>query len=411
MRVIIASPYPEGSINSIARSLHCNELQRLYVTLHGRRYTRVLDRLWGNPVWLSYQLNRRWGEFPVQTVEQVATAPEIARALLEHSPKKSWAAKVMYQGKRMFDERVSQRIEAEEYDVVVGMQGSCSRTLSRAKDMGRLTVLNHVNSHAETHNRMLQQLGGAPPGHHELIPDATVADETNELVAADVILVPSGYVARQLLVAGVAPQKIHVQPYGVDSTRFTPELSSRSGRERVRCLFVGGVSLRKGTGALLEAARQLVSRPVEFDLIGPLSRRGALDGAPGNVTYHGILSSSEVARAMQAADIFVFPTLDDACPLAVFEAMASGLPVIVTEHAGNSELISDGIDGILISPGDPGAISQAIDRLAGDPGLREMMGRAARSKVQATWTWRRHGAAVRRTIERLATSPTAIEGR
>ena len=99
--------------------------------------------------------------------------------------------------------------------------------------------------------------------------------------------------------------------------------------------------------------------------------------------------SKQIERFFAAADVFVFPTFFDAYGMVISEAMASGLPVITSRAAGAAELIEHGESGWLTAdPWDPDQIAEGLRTLAADPGLRQRMGAAARSKIEA-YTWDR----------------------
>jgi len=93
---------------------------------------------------------------------------------------------------------------------------------------------------------------------------------------------------------------------------------------------------------------------------------------------------AEVQRLFQSADLFVYPSLHEGSALAIFEAMASGLPVITTENAGS--MMRDGIDGYLVPLRDPDAIAQRIVELYRDPARRRALAMNARQRAeQFTW--------------------------
>jgi UDP-glucose:(heptosyl)LPS alpha-1,3-glucosyltransferase len=100
-------------------------------------------------------------------------------------------------------------------------------------------------------------------------------------------------------------------------------------------------------------------------------------------------SSKHIERFFAAADLFVFPTLYEPYGMVISEAMASGIPVITSRAAGAAELIEHGETGWLTAdPWDPDQIAVGLRALAADPGLRQRMGAAARSKIEA-YTWDR----------------------
>jgi glycosyltransferase involved in cell wall biosynthesis len=94
---------------------------------------------------------------------------------------------------------------------------------------------------------------------------------------------------------------------------------------------------------------------------------------------------------MAAADVFVFPTLFEGSAVVTYEALACGLPSIVTPNAG--AVVREGAEGMLVPAGDVERLAAAIERLGGDPALRAAMARAARRRA-LEFTWRRYHAAL-----------------
>jgi glycosyltransferase involved in cell wall biosynthesis len=154
---------------------------------------------------------------------------------------------------------------------------------------------------------------------------------------------------------------------------------------------VGCVCHGKGIGVLLQAARQLSRWPVRFQLLGPMRSPELMSGLPENVEWRHSVPHREVADAMRAADALVLPSIEDAYPLVTLEAMACGLPVVVSDNAGTSELITHGIDGLVVQAGQVGSLVAAVQRLVEDERGRRRMGDAARRKVEAGRTWHRYG--------------------
>jgi glycosyltransferase involved in cell wall biosynthesis len=148
--------------------------------------------------------------------------------------------------------------------------------------------------------------------------------------------------------------------------------------------------------------------PIRFRLIGPLVSAEVLNSMPENVDYEGATFPSGVADAMRGADLFVLPTLEDSFALVVFEAMACGLPVITTTQAGSSEMLANGVDSVVIPPGNAALLAEAIKLLLDDSALRHRIGIAGRSKVQVLHSWDVYGqqvlAAMRARRETLEVS-------
>jgi glycosyltransferase involved in cell wall biosynthesis len=156
-------------------------------------------------------------------------------------------------------------------------------------------------------------------------------------------------------------------------------------------LYVGQISHRKGVCVLVEAARRLRRRPVEFHVIGGIVSPDVLENLPENVQWKGPRLHVGVAETMRQADLFVLPSIEDAFGLVVLEAMASALPVVASDHVGASELITNGKDGLIVAAGDAGALANAIETLLERDDLRTRMGNAARARVEQGFSWDDYG--------------------
>ncbi len=145
----------------------------------------------------------------------------------------------------------------------------------------------------------------------------------------------------------------------------------------LRLLFVGGDFRRKGGLTILEAFRASLMQSCELDIV----TREDVDtsGLRGVRVHHGLKPNTpELTTLYAQADVFVFPTLADGLPLAIMEALSSGLPVITTAVGALREQVEDGVNGFVITPGDAGALAAATLRLVNDPALRANMAGAAR---------------------------------
>ncbi len=175
---------------------------------------------------------------------------------------------------------------------------------------------------------------------------------------------------------GVDANKVVVIPPGVDLDKWKTIRGTEPQRP-VRLLFVGGDFRRKGGDTLLKAFRDSLMRNCELDIV----TREQVDtqGLAGVRVHHGLGPNAPELMALYArADIFTFPTLADATPLAIMEAMASSLPIITTAVGALREQVEDGVNGFLIPPGDANALAGATLRLVSNPELRLQMSAAAR---------------------------------
>ena len=189
---------------------------------------------------------------------------------------------------------------------------------------------------------------------------------------------------------GADPAKIAVIYNGVDTNRFTPENQRFRGAIRARygipdsalvALFVGEYR-RKGLATVIDALGRLADPRLHLLAVG----RGDTALYQGLAEAAGIGKRAtfapparDIEQVFGAADLFAFPTYYEPFGMVVTEAMASGLPTLTSRRAGASELIEEGVSGLLLeSPGDAAELAEKIARLAADPALRRDMALKAR---------------------------------
>lgn len=157
-----------------------------------------------------------------------------------------------------------------------------------------------------------------------------------------------------------------------------------------RFVFAGRLVEAKGVTDLLAAFDAMRGRGVEarLDLVGSGPLQGAVDaaaGADGRIRALGQRSHTETLEIIAAADALVLPSHGEGSPLVVAEALALGTPVIGTAVGALPELLGE--DGLCVRPHDPGALSAAMERLAGDRGLWERLSAEGRARASERLTW------------------------
>ena len=186
-----------------------------------------------------------------------------------------------------------------------------------------------------------------------------------------------------------------VVPNGVDLKVFHPRPAGARGGGPIRCLAVARLVERKGLGELIRAFSLLQRGRFELEIVGdgPDERvlRELADrlGVAQEIRFSGSLLRAEVAERYRQADLFTLPSAAEAFGNVFAEALASGLPIVGSTVGGIPELVEPGVNGILVTPGDPLALSQAIAYLAEDSDLRESMSARNRAKAEATLDWSR----------------------
>lgn len=166
---------------------------------------------------------------------------------------------------------------------------------------------------------------------------------------------------------------------------------------RIRLLFVGFIRPEKGVEYLIRALPLVrADRPVELSIVGDAEQFDAERqrlialadelGVADKITWEGYASFGDPLFAhMDAADIFVLPTLSEGTPRVLVEARARSLPVVSTNVGGIPSSVTDGETGLLVPPRDPAALATAINRIISDTALRQKLIRAGRERVRE-WT-------------------------
>jgi glycosyltransferase involved in cell wall biosynthesis len=214
-------------------------------------------------------------------------------------------------------------------------------------------------------------------------------------LCATVITVSEAQRQAYLRAAGLDPTRVQTHLNGIDTEVFRPDpiaradLRAKLGLEPETVLFVTVAMLRpvKGVPDLLEAAALLRRQAprVRYVIVGDgperawLERRAAALGLEGVVFFAGALS--DVPSVLAAADVYVQPSLAEALPTSVLEAMAVCLPVVATSVGGVPEIVFPEQTGLLVPPGRPADLAAALARLL-DPAVRAAMGAAGRAWVE-----------------------------
>jgi len=182
-----------------------------------------------------------------------------------------------------------------------------------------------------------------------------------------------------------------IVPNGI---RDVPTTARRPDRQPTRILFLSNLVRSKGPLVLLDALANLRARGVEVTATFA-GGAGADDSAAlvekaarelPNVFYVGAVHGEAKSQLYASHDLFVHPTLDDAFPLVLLEAMQHGLPVVSTRVGAIPDIVVDGETGCLVEPGDSDALASRIARLVADSTLCERFSRAARTRYEAKFT-------------------------
>ncbi|MFO8003029.1 glycosyltransferase family 4 protein [Thioalkalivibrio sp.] len=205
----------------------------------------------------------------------------------------------------------------------------------------------------------------------------------------------------EFITAGVtADQVVHI-PNGVDLERFRPATAEeRSALRRQQALpdgpvviYTGRLVRYKGLRELLEAWRLITGHYRDACLVlvgeGGGDQQACEEELRESVETHNLSKSVRFTGAvdnvedwLRAADIFVFPTHDEAFGLSLVEAMACGLAAISTRVGGLADIVRDGENAVAVPPSSPARLAEALRSLLDDPGYRDRLGSAAREDAR-----------------------------
>jgi glycosyltransferase involved in cell wall biosynthesis len=223
--------------------------------------------------------------------------------------------------------------------------------------------------------------------------------QQEEWDGADAILCPSDFVAEGLALQGVSEGKLHIVPYGVEVEQYVVMRKSGRRHRPLHVLFVGAVTLRKGPQYLHKALKKLNPAKFSARMVGPVVIKEPYSGLLGErIELTGRLAHQEVRNHYRWADVFVFPSLCEGSATVIYEALASGLPVITTPNSGS--VVRDGVDGFVVPIRDAEAIADRLEILAENSDLLAQMAENARDRAQE-FSWEKYGERMISTIYKI----------
>ncbi len=292
--------------------------------------------------------------------------------------------------KKYLDWIVSRHLETGRYDLFHSWSGDCLRSLKVAKKRGIPSIVEIPTWHRDGGKEKVvrPKAAASPPERgfrferwkNRLLLQRKRFIQEYEL--ADLLLVLSERAAKTFRVRGFPEKKMFYLPRGVDVARFKP------GRrpEKFRAVFAGALIKRKGIQHVLEAWHRLNLPNAELWLVGfvheeakPFLNEFWCD----NIRVVGFVRDPE--NYLNQGTIHVFPSQWEGSAKVTYEAAACALPQITTREAG--DVVRDGLEGIIVKPGDVNAIAAALEHLHRHSEIVDKMGAAARRRVVENFTW------------------------
>lgn len=301
-----------------------------------------------------------------EDVGHVLTPSRWDRALVEYTPLRWSPGWKNYVINERYDRQVASVLEGP-LDRFMGFAGKSLRAFRRARELGATHLeLIAPNSHVENVARL----------HARAATDSGVADSwlnrtqlrktLQEYGLADRIYVHSDYVRDTFLAAGFSPAKLRRTDLQVDS-RFQPP-ARRPADDVFRVVYVGRLDATKGVPLLLDVFDRLDVPRKELTLVGGWATRAMRTFmAPWLRRTDVCHTPGDPLPALQAADVFVHPSYEDGFGYAPMEALACGVPVIVTEDTGMKEHVREGLNGFVVPTGSADALLDRLRTVAARP--------------------------------------------
>lgn len=235
----------------------------------------------------------------------------------------------------------------------------------------------------------------------------------------DHVVAVSDFVGDYLVSAGVPRQQVSTVATGIDLSRYVADPAAAGLRAELGlpadALLVGTVAIlrrKKGHAELLEAIPAVLARfpQTHFVFAGDGPQKENLDARIAELgladRVHLLGLRRDVVNVLQALDLFVLPTHQEALGTAFMEAGAMALPTVATRVDGVPEVVADGVSGLLVPVNDSAALAAAIRELLADPLRRRAMGEAAQNRIRARFSRQAMGAGMVACYQRLLDPPS-----
>ncbi|MEP6937057.1 MAG: glycosyltransferase family 4 protein [Chthoniobacterales bacterium] len=323
--------------------------------------------------------DNRQNEIPARLIRSLRWHP--VRLLSSMDRRYYYGAK-----KKYLDWITSRELATGRFDLLHSWSGDCLASLRVARKLGIPSLIEIPTWHRDRGKRITSPAKTARTQSRlrswkrDLL--LTRARFLEEYDLADLLVVLSEKAAETFRVQGFPEEKLFYLPRGVDVERFRP-----GKRPPVfRAIFSGALIERKGIHHLLEAWHRLDLKEAELWLVGTVhdeAKPHLAKFARKNVKVIGFAQNLE--RYLSEATIHVFPSQCEGSAKVTYEAAACGLPQITTREAG--DVVNDGVEGLIVPPGNVDAIGAAILHLYQHPEIVARMSTAARRRVVENFTW------------------------
>lgn len=298
---------------------------------------------------------------------------------------------VFYKRNKKFQQQISDK-QILDSDVVIGFDTSSWLLVERCKELGKPFILDVSIGHPASKEHIYNELKVLYPEWQEQIQpklSKLIAIEKKEITLADIIVVPSEFVKKTYTDNGVDASRIRVNPFGTNVDMFTTNNVKKLTNGRIKFLFFGALTARKGLPLLLEAWKMFDANKAELVIAGYGNLPDTVD-LPENVINRGAVNKEDRQELYDNNHVFVFPSNFEGFAQVQIEAAACGLPIIGTFNSGVTELVEDGENGFVVPLNDKRALVKAINYFIEHPNQIGIMGHKIRARA-LDFTWDAYG--------------------
>lgn len=407
---LLTHPFGNANVRALLSALYrADKLARFITALGWSNESTALRLL---PLRRRAQLARRGYDLPASKIK-IHPLRETARLLsgvIGHSSltqhEAGWASidRVWRSLDAFTAEYLKAHAERLRLNAVYSYEDCAERSFSAARELGLRRVYDLPIAYWETARRLLQNEARRYPDWEPTLGATSdspekLARKSRELDLAEVVVCPSGFVLDSLPAAARDSKKCAVVPFGSPVVTPPSPGGKKNGRRALRFLFAGAMTQRKGLADVFAAMRLLGGKEAELVVMGsPILPMGFYRGEFGSFSYEPPRDHASVLRLMTSCDVLVLPSIVEGRALVQQEAMACGLPLLVTRNAGGEDLVSEGETGFLVPPSDPAALAKKMEWFLENMEELPAMNSAARAKA-AELTWPAYGASVLHAID------------
>ncbi len=410
--ILLAHPIGNANVRAVLRALDDAGLLAKFVTALG--WSDVSPLVQGLPPTLRSQMARRSYElphyqikvFPVREIVRLLAQKMGQRWLIEHE--RGWASidRVWREIDKFAADSLRKSHRNQSIRAVYAYEDCAERLFETAEELHLRRIYDLPIAYWQTAQRLLREeaqrypeweptLGGTRDSEEKL------ARKTRELELAELVICPSTFVLDSLPESARASKSCVVAPFGSPSLEQAERAERKSNERPMRILFAGSLTQRKGLADLFAAMKLVASKEIELIVMGSLLRplawyREQFSG----FVYEAPRPHRDVLRLMRTCDLLILPSIVEGRALVQQEAMACGLPLIVTRNAGGDDLIVEGETGFLVPIRAPEAIAEKINWCAANRASIPGMAIAAQRRASEL-TWHGYGEKVVAAIRSL----------